>query len=261
MTAGGLSGLWARCGFCSRHNRIEKRHRGSPGVVLAGGGYVEADHDAGLETQAGRGGWKVDWPKAFSVSGLPLASDSTLVVAVARRHEAAFAELYRRHAGSLLCAALRVVSTRPLAEQLVQDLFAQLWRCPDQFQPEQGSLRAFLLAQCHRSAVDIVRSMNARLSHGGRNLHAVEGSFVSEDQLLDFVAGHRLRAAVATLREAEREAISLTYFGGRTCEEVAVLLDVPEETIRSLIRSGLARLRAALLEAGIDPLVTNTLVS
>jgi RNA polymerase sigma-70 factor (ECF subfamily) len=195
------------------------------------------------------------------LDGERLASDSTLVVAVARRHEAALAELYRRHAGSLLCAALRVVSTRPLAEELVQDLFGQLWRFPDRFQPEQGSLRAFLLAQCHRSAVDIVRSVDTRLSHGGRNLHAVEGAFVSEDQLLDFVAGHKLRAAVATLREAEREAISLTYFGGQSCKAVAVLLDVPEETIRSRIRSGLSRLRAALLEAGIDPLVTNTLVS
>ena len=87
-----------------------------------------------------------------------LASDTMLMVALARRDGAALAELYRRHGGSLFCAALRVVSMRPLAEEVVRDVFLQLWRSPECFQPERGSLRAFLLAQCHRSAIDIVRS-------------------------------------------------------------------------------------------------------
>jgi RNA polymerase sigma-70 factor (ECF subfamily) len=195
------------------------------------------------------------------VNGERLASDSMLVVAVARRDEAALAELYRRHAGSLFCAALRVLSVRPLAEEVVRDVFFRLWRSPERFQPEQGSLRTFLLAQCHRSAIDIVRSENARWRSEESNLHAVKAAYVLEDQLLDFVAGQKLRGAVATLCNAEREAISLAYFGGHTYAEVAALLDVPEGTIKSRIRSALARLRVAFVEAGIDPLVANTLVS
>ena len=64
-----------------------------------------------------------------------IESDSVLVVAVARREEAALAELYRRHGGSLFCAALRVLSVRELAEEVVQDIFLRLWRSPERFDP------------------------------------------------------------------------------------------------------------------------------
>lgn len=174
-----------------------------------------------------------------------------LVVAVARRDGAALAELYRRHAGSLFCAALRVLSMRPLAEEVVQDVFLRLWQNPERFQPERGSLRAFLLAQCHGHAIDIVRSEGARRRREERNIHAVKSAYLLEDQILDFVAGEELRRAVATLCATEREAISLAYFGGRTYLEVAALLGVPEGTIKSRIRSGLARLRVALVDAGM----------
>ena len=183
-----------------------------------------------------------------------------LVVAVARRDEAALAELHRRHAGSLFCAALRVLSVRALAEEVVQDIFFRLWQSPERFRPERGSLRAFLLAQCHRRAIDIVRSENARRRRDERNLHAVKAAYVPEDQILDFVADQKLRGAVATLCDSEREAVSLAYFGGHSYVEVAVLLGVPEGTIKSRIRSALARLRVAVIESGIDPLATNTLV-
>lgn len=179
-----------------------------------------------------------------------------LMVALARRDEAALAELYRRHGGSLFCAALRVVSMRPLAEEVVQDVFLLLWRSPECFRPERGSLRAFLLAQCHRRAIDFVRSGSDRGRGEKVNVRAVKCAAV-EDELLDFVAGPELRAAAATLASTEREAISLAYFGGRTCVEAAALLGVPASTISSRIRSGLAGLRVAVVDAGIDPLVTN----
>lgn len=188
-----------------------------------------------------------------------LDSDSMLVVAVARRNEAALAELYRRHAGSIFCAALRVLSMRPLAEEIVRDVFLLLWRSPERFQPERGSLRAALLAQGHCTAIDLVRSENARRRREV-GLRAVAAECVLDDQILDFVAGQTLREAVAVLREDEREAISLAYFGGHTCSEVAALLAVPEETISGRIRCGLVRLRVALVEEGIDPFATNTSV-
>ncbi len=62
----------------------------------------------------------------------------------------------------------------------------------------------------------------------------------------------KVREAVAELSDGEREAIELAYFGGKTYREVAVLLEQPEGTIKSRIRSGLMRLRRRLLERGID---------
>ena len=179
------------------------------------------------------------------------------MVAVARRDRAALAELYRRHAGSLFCAALRVLSIRELAGEVVQDVLLQLWRSPERFDPARGSLRPFLLAQAHGRAVDIVRSESARRRREDVDAKELETPSVVEDDILDFVIGQDIRKAVATLSRTEREVISLAYFGGHSYLEVASLLGIPEETARSRIRSGLARLRTALIERGIDPSITN----
>ena len=192
------------------------------------------------------------------MNGGPATSDFVLVVAVARRDQAALAELYRRHGGSLFCAALRVLSVREMAEEVVQDVFQRLWSSPERFDPERGSLRAFLLAQCHGRAVDIVRSESARRRREEYDANLNEAPSLVEDDVLDFVMAEEVRGAVAALGGAEREAISLAYFGGHNYVEVASLLDIPEGTAKSRIRSGLARLRSALLERGIDPFMTNT---
>lgn len=180
-------------------------------------------------------------------------SDTVLVVAVARRDEAALAELYRRHGGSLLCAALRVLSVRPLADEVVQDVFIRLWQDPERFDPDRGSLRSFLLAQCHGRAVDTLRSERARRRREEGEANALRDNPVLEDQVLDYVVGQQLRDAVATLSEKQRLAISLAYFGGNSYVDVASLLGLPEGTVKSCIRSGLLRLRSAVVEAGIDP--------
>jgi RNA polymerase sigma-70 factor, ECF subfamily len=184
-------------------------------------------------------------------------SDSALVVAVARHDQAALAELYRRHGGSLFCAAMRVLSVRTLAEDVVQEIFIRLWQRPERFDPSRGTLRSFLLAQCHSRAVDIVRAEEARRHREERAINAGGAAYVIEDDILDFVVGQRLREAVATLCHAEREAISRAYFGGHSYAQVALILGVPEGTIKSRIRSALTRLRTAVVEAGIDPRAAN----
>ena len=187
-----------------------------------------------------------------------LSSDAVLVVAVARRDHVALAELYRRHGGSLFCAALRVLSVRPLAEEVVQDIFIRLWQSPERFDSARGSLRSSLLAQCHGRAVDIVRSESARRRRENGEANALKAHYVLEEEVLDFVAGQKLREAVATLSEKEQQAISLAYFGGYSYVDVASLLGLPEGTVKSRIRSGLSRLRGAVVEAGIDARGANT---
>ena len=186
------------------------------------------------------------------------SSDAVLVVAVARRDQVALAELHRRHGGSLFCAALRVLSVRPLAEEVVQDIFIRLWQSPERYDPARGSLRSFLLAQCHGRAVDIARSESARRRREDGEANALRAHYVLEDEVLDFVAGQKLREAVATLSEKEQQAISLAYFGGHSYVDVASLLGLAEGTVKSRIRSGLFRLRTAVVEAGIDPRGVNT---
>ncbi len=72
-----------------------------------------------------------------------------------------------------------------------------------------------------------------------------------EREVLALAQSAAVREALMTLSDGERAAIELAYFGGHTYKEVAVLLEQPEGTVKSRIRSGLLRLRAALIEAGV----------
>ncbi len=72
-----------------------------------------------------------------------------------------------------------------------------------------------------------------------------------ERAVAELSEGEAVRRALADLSEGERGAIELAYFGGHTYREVAVLLELPEGTVKSRIRSGLLRLRAALIDAGV----------
>jgi len=195
------------------------------------------------------------------MTGMDSATDALLVVAVERHDEDALAELYRRHGGSLFNVALRVLSVRPLAEEVVQDIFTRLWHSPDRFDPARGSLRSFLLSQAHSRAIDIVRSETARRRRESSDADAVKTPYVLEDEAIGSAVGQEVRNVVDTLSKPEREAITLAYFGGHTYVQVASLLGVPEGTIKSRIRTGLARLRTALVEAGIDSLIANPVIA
>jgi RNA polymerase sigma-70 factor (ECF subfamily) len=181
------------------------------------------------------------------------ADDATLARAVGARDEGALAELYRRHAGPCLGLARRVLADRTLAEEVVQEVFVRAWRKPDRFDPDRGSMRAFLLAQVHGRSVDLLRAESARRAREERD--AVRTPRVDIDlerEFMQLTEAETVRRALATLADGEREAIELAYFGGHTYREVAVILELPEGTVKSRIRAGLLRLRAALIESGVN---------
>lgn len=190
--------------------------------------------------------------EVMGTDSLHNASDAALVVAVGRYHEDALAEVYRRHAGAVFALARRLLADATLAEEIVQEVFLRLWNDPDRFDPDRGSLRSYLLAQCHGRSVDLIRSESSRRRREERELTlAAEAGYDLEHEVMDLAVGERVRAAMRTLPEGEREAILLAYFGGHTYREVAEMLDTPEGTVKSRIRSGLKRLRGDLVAAGV----------
>jgi RNA polymerase sigma-70 factor (ECF subfamily) len=180
------------------------------------------------------------------------ASDAALVVAIGRWRQDALAEAYRRHAGAVFGLASRVLADRTLGEEVVQEVFLRLWDHPDRFDPERGSLRSYLLAQCHGRAVDLVRSESSRRAREERQQRQqAEAGYDLEHEVWDIVVADHVREALDVLPEGERQAIELAYFGGKTYREVAAELGQPEGTVKTRIRTGLKRLRTQLSDAGV----------
>jgi RNA polymerase sigma-70 factor (ECF subfamily) len=180
------------------------------------------------------------------------SSDGALAVAIGRWREDALAEAFRRHAGAVYGLAQRVLGDRAAAEEVVQEVFLRLWNAPDRYDPERGSMRAFLLAQAHGRAVDQLRSDSSRRRREQRDAaRSAAAGYDLEHEVMDLTVAEHLKEAVSALPEDERRAIELAYFGGHTYREVAVLLDQPEGTVKSRIRSGLMRLRAGLADTGL----------
>lgn len=181
------------------------------------------------------------------------STDAGLVVAISRYHQEALAEAYRRHAGAVFGLARRLLNEASLAEEIVQEVFLRLWNDPDKFDPGRGSLRSYLLAQCHGRSVDLLRSeISRRKREENDQRRTAESGYDLEHEVWDLTVADQVREAIETLPDGERHAIRLAYLGGHTYREVAIMLDQPEGTVKSRIRSGLKRLRGELDGAGLE---------
>jgi RNA polymerase sigma-70 factor (ECF subfamily) len=180
------------------------------------------------------------------------ASDTALVVALARYRQEALGEVYRRHAGAVFGLAKRLLNDQAKSEEVVQEVFLRLWNQPDRFDPDRGSLRSFLLAQTHGRSVDVLRSDSSRRRREERDARqAATGGYDLDRAVWDLTLADHVRTAMETLHHTERAAVELAYFGGRTYREVAAELGEAEGTVKSRIRSGLRRLRAEMVASGV----------
>lgn len=163
----------------------------------------------------------------------------------ARGDSAAFAELYDATSSRVYGLVLRVVRDPSQAEEVVQEVFLEIWRQSGRYDPERGSALSWMLTIGHRKAVDRVRSAEAATRRDltyERSNQTIEHDETAEAATAALEA-RRVRAALAHLTDVQREAIELAYFGGYTHTEVAALLDLPVGTAKTRIRDGLIRLR------------------
>lgn len=174
---------------------------------------------------------------------------AALLTAIADGDSAAFAEFYDLTAPRVFGLAYRVVRDRTLAEDVVQEVFLQVWSsAARQYDPALASPIGWLMTLTHRRSIDRVRSEQ---SAADRN-HAYGASSLGRehDTVADEV-GQRLDEQEVTdcldgLTAVQREAIGLAYYSGHTYREVAEHLAVTLPTIKARIRDGLIRLKNCL---------------
>lgn len=178
----------------------------------------------------------------------PPTGPAELLREIALGDEDAFSRLYDQTAPLLLALIRRVVRDMAISEEVLQEVFVEVWRQATRFDARRGSARAWLCTIAHRRAVDTVRS-----SEAARRRDSEEGLARLEAQVVDVqeeglmrVETQRVQVAMAALTSVQADAIRLAYFGGYSHREVASLLDIPVGTAKTRIRDGMIVLRDRL---------------
>ncbi|MEO6245762.1 MAG: sigma-70 family RNA polymerase sigma factor [Opitutaceae bacterium] len=182
-----------------------------------------------------------------------IRDDPTLLHAVARRDEVAFAELYDRLSRPVFSLVVRILRSHAEAEEVLQEAFWQVWeRAPD-YRVELGTAFGWVVTIARHKAID-------RLRANARHLKRIEEAQGLRDEE-DFAApaaidalvsderGAVVRSALAQLNAEERRAIALAFFDGLTHDEIATALRAPVGTIKARIRRGMLKLKPALARA------------
>lgn len=178
--------------------------------------------------------------------GLGRPTEQALVDRLRRGDETALGDLYDRYAAFVHGLALRVLRDRGAAEDVTQEVFVTMWQNPHRFDASRGTLRSFLGTLTHRRSVDLVRREEARRRRELRTSMEPQVHPDLADTALRGFASERVRAALAVLPPAQREALELAYFHGRTYRQVADDLGIPEGTAKSRLRLGLQRIAELL---------------
>jgi len=186
------------------------------------------------------------------------AHDGELIKAVAEGDADALAVLYDRHGTAVFSLCLRMLRDAEEAEELLEDVFWQIWRRADQFDPTRGSALAYLLTLTRSRAIDRLRARERRSRLRSEVPDPLLGesllgtSTLASSPLQDALAVERrarVQVALAALPGPQREAVELSFLEGLSHPEISTRLGEPLGTIKTRIRSGLLRMRDALRDA------------
>jgi RNA polymerase sigma-70 factor, ECF subfamily len=169
--------------------------------------------------------------------------------AIARGDSNALGELYDRYGAILFGLLLRILHDRSEAEDVLQEVFLQTWRQAGEFDPTRGRAIAWLATLARSRALDRRRALASRSRTAAEA--ANEGEDSSSDSVLQAMVAEdarRVRRALESIPEAQREVLRLAYFEGLSQSEIAARLVRPLGTVKTHTRLGLLKLRELLGE-------------
>ena len=176
------------------------------------------------------------------------ANAANLIQRVAKQDREAFSQLYDQSAALVFSIAMRMLKVRSDAEDLLQEVFVQVWRQAENYSEDRGSPEAWMINIARSRAIDRIRSIRRRERSflltddpaSVRSSENVESTVAQSETKLT------MNSALAKLPETQRKVLELAYFDGLTQTEIAERLAEPLGTVKTRIRSGIQRLREML---------------
>lgn len=173
--------------------------------------------------------------------------DAALAARIAEQDSEALSEAYRMYSHRVYRVAYGLLRREELAQDVTQEVFVRLWKRPDRYDAARGAMSSFLQLDAHGRSIDLIRSEEARARREIANERLSSSHQDSpEEEAMKSVTSERVRAALNQLKEAERGPIAMAFYLGYSYRKVAIVLGVPEGTVKSRIRSGMAKLRETL---------------
>ena len=189
-------------------------------------------------------------------SAVPLLSpeaheEARLLEKVGRGDRASFDELHRRMQTLLFSTAMGVLNNREAAEDVVQDVFVQIWEKASSYDSARGKASTWVITLTRNKSIDRLRALNrrARLNSDFEEQGKTGIRFDDRDSLVDAVVAEQaatIRTAIAKLNADQQAAIQLAFFDDMPYPAVAQRLHVPLGTVKARIRRGMKKLKNLL---------------
>ncbi|MDQ3503796.1 MAG: sigma-70 family RNA polymerase sigma factor [Actinomycetota bacterium] len=188
-------------------------------------------------------------------------ADRALVARVTEGDGGALEALYARYGRACFGLARRILGDEQFAQDVVQEVFLTVWRDASRFDASRGGFSTWLLSMTHHKAVDSVRREETlrkrRTTSAALETRETDAPRV-EDQVWSLLRRERVREVLQTLPVVQREALTLSYFGGYTQREIAGLTSTPLGTVKTRMLAGMRRMKDSLdglsnAAGGIEP--------
>lgn len=174
-------------------------------------------------------------------------SDTELLHAIARGDERALGQLYDRYRLILFGLLIRILHSREEAEDVLQEVFLQVWKRAADFDEERGRAFTWLVTLARSRAIDRLRSLGSReRATAGAARETPNAVSDAESDAIRSEQSVIVRRALAELPEEQKKTLLLAYFEGLTQSEIAARLGAPLGTVKTRMRSGMIKLREAL---------------
>lgn len=180
------------------------------------------------------------------MSAIPTYSEQELVSLLKNRDNKAFGYLYDHYSGALYSIILAILNDTELANDVLQDVFVNIWKKIESYDPAKGRLFTWMLNIARNASIDTLRSKtyqndrkNQSMDYQGNGTQVSLVTQVNVDNI-------GFKKVLNQLMEEQRALIDLAYFKGYTHEEIAEMENIPLGTVKTRIRSALIQLRGFL---------------